>query len=160
MSCITPVENFLLQFLRRTRRRNGKDPRVCVFGEDVGHCGGSYKVTKGLAENYGDLRVLDTPIAENSFTSMVVGAAMTSLRPVVEGMFIGFLLLAFNQISDNCGMLHYTSGGQFTIPTVIRGLGGVGHQLGAEHSHRIESYFQLIPGIQMVAWSTPYNDKG
>ncbi|KAK6157475.1 hypothetical protein DH2020_011723 [Rehmannia glutinosa] len=137
-----------------------RDPRVCVMGEDVGHYGGSYKVTRGLAQKYGDLRVLDTPIAENSFTGMAVGAAMTGLRPIVEGMNMGFLLLAFNQISDNCGMLHYTSGGQFTIPTVIRGPGGVGRQLGAEHSQRLESYFQSIPGIQMVACSTPYNAKG
>lgn len=137
-----------------------RDPRVCVMGEDVGHYGGSYKVTKGLANKYGDLRVLDTPIAENSFTGMGIGAAMTGLRPVIEGMNMGFLLLAFNQISNNCGMLHYTSGGQFTIPVVIRGPGGVGRQLGAEHSQRLESYFQSIPGLQMVACSTPYNAKG
>lgn len=137
-----------------------RDPTVCVMGEDVGHYGGSYKVTKGLANKYGDLRVLDTPIAENSFTGMGIGAAMTGLRPVVEGMNMGFLLLAFNQISNNCGMLHYTSGGQFKIPIVIRGPGGVGRQLGAEHSQRLESYFQSIPGIQMVACSTPYNAKG
>ncbi|CAN1302342.1 Pyruvate dehydrogenase E1 component subunit beta-3, chloroplastic, partial [Linum perenne] len=115
-----------------------RDARVCVMGEDV-----------GLADKFGDLRVLDTPIAENSFTGMGVGAAMTGLRPIVEGMNMGFLLLAFNQISNNCGMLHYTSGGQFTIPIVIRGPGGVGRQLGAEHSQRLESYFQSIPGIQM-----------
>ncbi|KAG6407200.1 hypothetical protein SASPL_130184 [Salvia splendens] len=137
-----------------------RDPWVCVMGEDVGHYGGSYKVTKGLADKYGDLRVLDTPIAENSFTGMGIGAAMTGLRPIVEGMNMGFLLLAFNQISNNCGMLHYTSGGQFKIPIVIRGPGGVGRQLGAEHSQRLESYFQSIPGIQMVACSTPYNAKG
>lgn len=137
-----------------------RDARVCVMGEDVGHYGGSYKVTKGLAPKYGDLRVLDTPIAENSFTGMAIGAAMTGLRPIIEGMNMGFLLLAFNQISNNCGMLHYTSGGQFKIPVVIRGPGGVGRQLGAEHSQRLESYFQSIPGIQMVACSTPYNAKG
>nr|GEZ51038.1 pyruvate dehydrogenase E1 component subunit beta-3, chloroplastic-like [Tanacetum cinerariifolium] len=137
-----------------------RDARVCVIGEDVGHYGGSYKVTKGLADKYGDLRVLDTPIAENSFTGMGIGAAMTGLRPIIEGMNMGFLLLAFNQISNNCGMLHYTSGGQFKIPVVIRGPGGVGRQLGAEHSQRLESYFQSIPGIQMVACSTPYNAKG
>jgi pyruvate dehydrogenase E1 component beta subunit len=136
------------------------DPTVCVFGEDVGHYGGSYKVTKGLADMFGDLRVLDTPIAENSFTGMGVGAGMKGLRPVVEGMNMGFLLLAYNQISNNCGMLHYTSGGQFKIPLVIRGPGGVGRQLGAEHSQRLESYFQSIPGLQMVACSTPYNAKG
>ncbi|CAD6213798.1 unnamed protein product [Miscanthus lutarioriparius] len=75
-------------------------------------------------------------------------------------MNMGFLLLAYNQISNNCGMLHYTSGGQFKIPVVIRGPGGVGRQLGAEHSQRLESYFQSIPGLQMVACSTPYNAKG
>lgn len=137
-----------------------RDVCVCVMGEDVGHYGGSYKVTKGFAEKFGDLRVLDTPIAENSFTGMAIGAAMTGLRPVVEGMNMGFLLLAYNQISNNCGMLHYTSGGQFTIPIVIRGPGGVGRQLGAEHSQRLESYFQSVPGLQMVACSTPYNAKG
>ncbi|CAL4926405.1 unnamed protein product [Urochloa decumbens] len=136
------------------------DPTVCVFGEDVGDYGGSYKVTKGLADMFGDLRVLDTPIAENSFTGMGVGAGMKGLRPVVEGMNMGFLLLAYNQISNNCGMLHYTSGGQFKIPLVIRGPGGVGNQLGAEHSQRLESYFQSIPGLQMVACSTPYTAKG
>lgn len=137
-----------------------RDPRVLVIGEDVGHYGGSYKVTKGFAEKYGDLRLLDTPIAENSFTGMAIGAAMTGLRPVVEGMNMGFLLLAFNQIANNAGMLHYTSGGNFTIPIVIRGPGGVGRQLGAEHSQRLESYFQSVPGLQMVACSTPYNAKG
>ena len=93
------------------------------MGEDVGQYGGSYKVTKDLYEKYGELRVLDTPIAENSFTGMAVGAAMTGLRPIVEGMNMGFLLLAFNQISNNMGMLRYTSGGNFTIPTVVRGPG-------------------------------------
>ncbi|XP_002979777.2 pyruvate dehydrogenase E1 component subunit beta [Selaginella moellendorffii] len=137
-----------------------RDPTVCVIGEDVGHYGGSYKVTKGLAEKFGDLRVLDTPICENSFTGMGIGAAMTGLRTVVEGMNMGFLLLAYNQISNNAGMLHYTSGGQFKIPIVIRGPGGVGKQLGAEHSQRLESYFQSVPGLQMVACSTPYNAKG
>ncbi|KAM0951717.1 putative pyruvate dehydrogenase (acetyl-transferring) [Dioscorea sansibarensis] len=136
-----------------------RDPRVCVIGEDVGHYGGSYKLTKGLVDKYGDLKVLYTPIAENSFTGMRIGAAMVGSRPVIEGMNMGFLLLAFNQISNNCGMLHYTSGGQFIIPVVIRGPGGVGLQLGAEHSQRLESYFQSIPGLQMVACSTPYNAK-
>lgn len=136
------------------------DPLVCVMGEDVGHYGGSYKVTKDLYEKYGELRVLDTPIAENSFTGMAVGAAMTGLRPIVEGMNMGFLLLAFNQISNNMGMLRYTSGGNFRIPTVVRGPGGVGRQLGAEHSQRLEAYFHAVPGIKIVACSTPTNAKG
>lgn len=137
-----------------------RDPRVMILGEDIGHYGGSYKVTKGLATTYGDWRLLDTPIAENSFTGLAIGAAMTGLRPVVEGMNMGFLLLAFNQIANNAGMLHYTSGGNFKIPIVIRGPGGVGRQLGAEHSQRLESYFQSIPGLQIIACSTPYNAKG
>lgn len=97
--------------------------------------------------------------AENGFMGMGVGAAMTGLRPIVEGMNMGFLLLAFNQISNNCGMLHYTSGGQYKTPVVIRGPGGVGRQLGAEHSQRLESYFQSIPGVQLVAVSTTRNAK-
>jgi len=137
-----------------------RDPHVCVMGEDVGQYGGSYKVTKDLYEKYGELRVLDTPIAENAFTGMAVGAAMTGLRPIVEGMNMGFLLLAFNQISNNMGMLRYTSGGNFTIPAVVRGPGGVGRQLGAEHSQRLEAYFHAVPGIKIVAASTPTNAKG
>jgi pyruvate dehydrogenase E1 component beta subunit len=117
-------------------------------------------VSKDLYEKYGELRVLDTPIAENAFTGMAVGAAMTGLRPIVEGMNMGFLLLAFNQISNNMGMLRYTSGGNFTIPAVVRGPGGVGRQLGAEHSQRLEAYFHAVPGIKIVAVSTPTNAKG
>ncbi len=135
------------------------DPTVMVMGEDVGHYGGSYKVTKGLCKKYGDFRVLDTPIAENSFTGMAVGAAMTGLKPIIEGMNMGFLLLAFNQIANNA-MLRYTSGGNFSIPIVVRGPGGVGKQLGAEHSQRLEAYFQAVPGLKIVACSTPYNAKG
>ncbi|MGK7876529.1 MAG: alpha-ketoacid dehydrogenase subunit beta [Xenococcaceae cyanobacterium] len=137
-----------------------RDDRVFVLGEDVGHYGGSYKVTKDLYKKYGDLRVLDTPIAENSFTGIAVGAAMTGLRPIIEGMNMGFLLLAFNQIANNAGMLRYTSGGNFKIPMVIRGPGGVGRQLGAEHSQRLEAYFHAVPGLKIVACSTPYNGKG
>ncbi|PLS69584.1 MAG: alpha-ketoacid dehydrogenase subunit beta [Cyanobacteria bacterium M5B4] len=137
-----------------------RDPSVFVMGEDVGHYGGSYKVTKDLYKKYGDLRLLDTPICENSFTGMAVGAAMTGLRPVIEGMNMGFLLLAFNQIANNAGMLRYTSGGNFKIPLVIRGPGGVGRNLGAEHSQRLEAYFQAVPGIKIVSCSTPYNAKG
>jgi pyruvate dehydrogenase E1 component beta subunit len=124
-----------------------RDSAVFVMGEDVGHYGGSYKVTKDLYKKYGEMRVLDTPIAENSFTGMAVGAAMTGLRPIIEGMNMGFLLLAFNQISNNAGMLRYTSGGNFTIPLVIRGPGGVGRNLG-------------VPGLKIVACSTPRNAKG
>lgn len=155
------AETLLFNALREAiDEEMARDPSVFVLGEDVGHYGGSYKVTKDLYKKYGDLRLLDTPIAENSFTGMAVGAAMTGLRPIVEGMNMGFLLLAFNQISNNAGMLRYTSGGNFKIPLVIRGPGGVGRQLGAEHSQRLEAYFQAVPGLKIVTCSTPYNAKG
>jgi len=155
------AETLLFNALREAiDEEMARDEVVFVLGEDVGHYGGSYKVTKGLYEKYGELRVLDTPIAENSFTGMAVGAAMTGLRPIIEGMNMGFLLLAFNQIANNAGMLRYTSGGNFKIPLVIRGPGGVGRQLGAEHSQRLEAYFQAVPGLKIVACSTPYNAKG
>jgi pyruvate dehydrogenase E1 component beta subunit len=155
------AETFMFNALREaTDEEMARDPRVCVMGEDVGHYGGSYKVTKDLYQKYGDLRLLDTPIAENSFSGMAVGAAMTGLRPIIEGMNMGFLLLAFNQIANNAGMLRYTSGGNFKIPLVIRGPGGVGRQLGAEHSQRLEAYFHAVPGLKIVACSTAYNAKG
>jgi len=155
------AQTFLFDALREAiDEEMARDQTVMVMGEDVGQYGGSYKVTKDLYEKYGELRVLDTPIAENSFTGMGIGAAMTGLRPIIEGMNMGFLLLAFNQISNNAGMLRYTSGGNYTIPVVIRGPGGVGSQLGAEHSQRLEAYFQAVPGLKIVACSTPRNAKG
>lgn len=155
------AETLLFNALREALDEEmARDSAVFVLGEDVGLYGGSYKVTKDLYNKYGELRVLDTPIAENSFTGLAVGAAMTGLRPVIEGMNMGFLLLAFNQISNNAGMLRYTSGGNFKMPMVIRGPGGVGRQLGAEHSQRLEAYFQAVPGLKIVACSTPYNAKG
>jgi pyruvate dehydrogenase E1 component beta subunit len=155
------AETLLFNALREAvDEEMARDPSVFVLGEDVGHYGGSYKVTKDLHKKYGDLRILDTPIAENSFTGMAIGAAMTGLRPIIEGMNMGFLLLAFNQISNNAGMLRYTSGGNYKVPLVIRGPGGVGRQLGAEHSQRLEAYFQGVPGLKIVACSTPYNAKG
>ncbi len=155
------AETLLFNALRQaTDEEMERDRTVFVLGEDVGHYGGSYKVTKDLYKKYGELRLLDTPIAENSFCGLAVGAAMTGLRPIVEGMNMGFLLLAFNQIANNAGMLRYTSGGNFKIPMVIRGPGGVGRQLGAEHSQRLEAYFHAVPGLKIVACSTPYNAKG
>lgn len=155
------AETLMFNALREaTDEEMARDNTVFVLGEDVGHYGGSYKVTKNLYQKYGELRVLDTPIAENSFCGLAVGAALTGLRPIIEGMNMGFLLLAFNQIANNAGMLRYTSGGNFKIPMVIRGPGGVGRQLGAEHSQRLEAYFHAVPGLKIVACSTAYNAKG
>ena len=155
------AETLMFNALREaTDEEMARDNTVFVLGEDVGHYGGSYKVTKDLYKKYGDLRLLDTPIAENSFCGLAVGAALTGLRPIIEGMNMGFLLLAFNQIANNAGMLRYTSGGNFKIPMVIRGPGGVGSQLGAEHSQRLEAYFHAVPGLKIVACSTAHNAKG
>nr|YP_001019115.1 pyruvate dehydrogenase E1 component beta subunit [Chlorokybus atmophyticus]A2CI50.1 RecName: Full=Pyruvate dehydrogenase E1 component subunit beta [Chlorokybus atmophyticus]ABM87959.1 beta subunit of pyruvate dehydrogenase E1 component [Chlorokybus atmophyticus]WKT05621.1 beta subunit of pyruvate dehydrogenase E1 component [Chlorokybus atmophyticus] len=137
-----------------------REKRVVLIGEDIGHYGGSYKVTQGLYGKYGKHRVIDTPIAEYSFVGAAVGAAATGLIPVVEGMNMAFILLAYSQISNNMGMLCATSGGHFQVPMVLRGPGGIGKQLGAEHSQRLESYFQSVPGLQIVTCSTPYNAKG
>jgi len=137
-----------------------RDNKVVLLGEDIGHYGGSYKVTQGLYDKYGQHRVIDTPIAEYSFVGAAVGAATTGLIPVVEGMNMAFILLAYSQISNNMGMLCATSGGHYQVPMVLRGPGGIGKQLGAEHSQRLESYFQSVPGLQIVTCSTPYNAKG
>ena len=163
LSTIAMAPTLLFNALKQaTDEEMARDPRVFVLGEDVGQYGGSYKVTKDLYEKYGDLRVLDTPIAENSFTGMAVGAAMTGLRPIIEGMNMGFLLLAFNQIANNGGMLRYTSGGNFKMPLVIRGPGGVGRQLGAEITASInDRLFDELdaPVLRLASQDipTPYN---
>ncbi|CAI7722423.1 pyruvate dehydrogenase E1 component subunit beta, putative [Plasmodium vivax] len=137
-----------------------RDKSVYVLGEDVGLYGGSYKVTKNLAHFFGFARVLDTPICENSFMGLGIGSCINGLRPIVEGMNLSFLILAFNQISNNACMMRYMCDGQFNIPIVIRGPGGIGKQLGPEHSQRIESYLMSVPGIKIVSCSTPFNARG
>ncbi|SBS93377.1 pyruvate dehydrogenase E1 component subunit beta, putative, partial [Plasmodium ovale curtisi] len=137
-----------------------RDKNVFVLGEDVGLYGGSYNVTKNLAHLFGFARVLDTPICENAFMGLGIGSSINGLRPIIEGMNLSFLILAFNQISNNACMLRYMCDGQFNIPIVIRGPGGIGKQLGPEHSQRIESYIMSIPGIKIVACSTPFNARG
>ncbi|CXI90055.1 pyruvate dehydrogenase E1 component subunit beta, putative [Plasmodium berghei] len=137
-----------------------RDKNVYVLGEDVGLYGGSYNVTKNLAHLFGFARVLDTPICENAFMGLGIGSSINGLRPIVEGMNLSFLILAFNQISNNACMLRYMCDGQFNIPLVIRGPGGIGKQLGPEHSQRIESYIMSIPGIKIIACSTPFNARG
>ena len=132
-----------------------RDQTVYVLGEDVGQYGGSYKVTKDLYAKYGELRVLDTPIAENSFTGMAIGSALTGLRPIIEGMNMGFLLLAFNQISNNAGMLRYPSGGNFKIPLLLPGPAGFCHQFLSYHSHPFVPFFHPFPGFTLFPSSSP-----
>jgi pyruvate dehydrogenase E1 component beta subunit len=143
--------------LREEMRR---DPRVFVIGEEVGLYEGAYKVTQGLLKEFGPQRVVDTPIAESGFTGVGIGAAMVGLRPVVEMMTFNFAFLALDQIVNTAAKVHYMSGGQYHVPIVIRGPGGPAHQLAAQHSQSMESYFYHVPGLKVVRPSTPMDAKG
>lgn len=137
-----------------------RDERVFVMGEEVGLYDGAYKVTQGLLKEFGPRRVVDTPIAESGFTGVGIGAAMVGLRPVVEMMTFNFALLALDQIVNTAAKLLYMSGGQFSVPLVIRGPGGPAHQLAAQHSQSMEVYFYHVPGLKVVRPSTPMDAKG
>src|SRR6266436_1524697 len=137
-----------------------RDPDVFVIGEEVGLYEGAYKVTQGLLKEFGDTRVVDTPIAESGFTGVGIGAAMVGLRPVVEMMTFNFALLALDQIVNSAAKMHYMSGGQYNVPIVIRGPGGPAHQLAAQHSQSMEVYFYHVPGLKVVRPTTPMDAKG
>lgn len=130
------------------------DPRTFVMGEDVGKYGGCYAVTKGLLEEFGPDRIIDTPLAENSFTGIGVGAALAGLRPIVEIMTCNFSLLALDQIMNNAATLPHMTGGQFAVPLVIRMATGGGRQLAAQHSHSLEGWYAHIPGLKVLAPAT------
>jgi pyruvate dehydrogenase E1 component beta subunit len=135
---------------RALREEMDRDERVILMGEDIGAFNGSFKVTKDLLADYGPERVMDTPISENSFTGIGVGAAMTGLRPVVEIMTINFSLLALDQIINHAAHIRYMFGGNAQVPLVVRMPQGGGHQLGPTHSHCWEAMYAQIPGL-MVA---------
>ncbi|MBX3620900.1 MAG: alpha-ketoacid dehydrogenase subunit beta [Rhizobacter sp.] len=130
------------------------DPRCFVMGEDVGRYGGCYAVTKGLLEEFGPERIVDTPLAENAFTGIGVGAAVAGLRPIVEIMTCNFALLALDQIMNNAATLSHMTGGQLAVPLVIRMATGGGRQLAAQHSHSLEGWFAHIPGLKVLAPGT------
>ena len=130
------------------------DPRCFVMGEDVGKYGGCYAVTKGLLEEFGPARIVDTPLAEVGFVGAGVGAALAGLRPIVEIMTCNFSLLALDQIMNNAATIPHMSGGQFAVPLVIRMATGGGRQLAAQHSHSLEGWYAHIPGIRVVAPAT------
>ncbi|HEY8495647.1 MAG TPA: alpha-ketoacid dehydrogenase subunit beta [Limnochordales bacterium] len=136
-----------------------RDESVFLLGEDIGAYGGSYAVTKGLLEEFGEKRVKDTPISETAIIGAAVGAAMDGLRPVAEIMTINFTLVAIDQIINNAAKIHYMFGGQFRCPVVIRTVGG-GRRLAATHSQNLEVLFAHIPGLKVVAPATPYDAKG
>ncbi|MBN2680561.1 alpha-ketoacid dehydrogenase subunit beta [Acidithiobacillus montserratensis] len=136
------------------------DDSIITLGEDVGLYGGTYRVTEGLMAKYGEWRVRDTPISENSFTGLGVGAAMLGLRPVVEIMTINFALFAIDAIINMAAKIPFMSGGQFPMPLTIRMPGGVARQLGAQHSQRLEHTLMNVPGLRMVVPATPQDAYG
>ena len=142
------------------REELARDERVLLMGEDIGVFGGAFKVTTGLLEEFGERRVRDTPISENTIVGMGVGAAMVGLRPVVELMTVNFALLAFDQIVNHAAHIHYMFGGQARVPLVVRMPQGAGHQLGPTHSHCLEAIFMHVPGLLVATPSTPADAKG
>jgi pyruvate dehydrogenase E1 component beta subunit len=130
------------------------DERVFLMGEDVGNYGGCYAVSKGLANEFGAQRILDTPLAESGFVGAGIGAALGGMRPIVEVMTVNFSLLALDQIVNNAATLRHMSGAQISVPLVIRMATGAGKQLAAQHSHSLENWYAHVPGIKVLAPAT------
>jgi pyruvate/2-oxoglutarate/acetoin dehydrogenase E1 component len=137
-----------------------RDDNVFLMGEEVAAYDGAYKVTKGLLQEFGDKRVIDTPITELGFAGLGVGAAMAGLRPIVEFMTFNFSILATDQIISSAAKMLYMSGGQFKIPIVFRGPGGSAFQVSSQHSQALESWYAYFPGLKVVMPSTPADAKG
>jgi pyruvate dehydrogenase E1 component beta subunit len=137
-----------------------RDDHVILFGEEVAQYNGAYKVTQGLMDKFGEERVFDTPISEEGFTGVGIGAAMAGLRPVVEWMTYNFSLMAYDQVVSNAAKTRYMSGGQFALPIVFRGPNGPAEYLAAQHSQALQSIFTHVPGLKVVTPSTPYDAKG
>ncbi len=156
MAVIT-MREALNQALREEMLR---DENVFLMGEEVAEYQGAYKVTKGLLQELGPKRVIDTPITELGFAGLGVGAAMVGLRPIVEFMTFNFSILATDQIINSAAKMLYMSGGQFKIPIVFRGPGGSAYQVSSQHSQALESWFAYFPGIKVVMPSTPADAKG
>lgn len=137
-----------------------RDPSVVLMGEDIGPYGGAFKVTEGLHDRFGPQRIIETPISENSFAGVAVGAAMTGLRPVVEFMFMDFMTLAMDQICNHAAKFSYMYAGQCRVPVVFRAPYGGGFGYGASHSQSLEAWFMHTPGLKVVVPSTPASARG
>ena len=137
-----------------------RDKSVFLMGEEVAEYQGAYKVTRGLLEEFGPKRVIDTPITELGFAGLGVGAAMAGLRPIIEFMTFNFSILATDQIINSAAKMRYMSGGQFKIPIVFRGPGGSAYQVSSQHSQALESWYSYFPGLKVVMPSTPADAKG
>jgi pyruvate dehydrogenase E1 component beta subunit len=142
------------------RHALASDPRVFLMGEDVGRYGGAYAVSKGLLEEFGPERIRDTPLSESTFLGAGIGAAIGGMRPIVEIMTVNFSLLALDQVVNNAATLRHMSGGQISVPLVVRMATGAGRQLAAQHSHSLEGWYAHIPGIKVVVPATPNDARG
>jgi pyruvate dehydrogenase E1 component beta subunit len=137
-----------------------RDPRVFIVGEDVGRYGGSYAVTKGLQQEFGEERVRDAPLSELAFVGAGIGAALGGMRPIVEVMTVNFSLLALDAVVNTAAALRHMSGGQFSVPIVIRMATGAGRQLAAQHSHSLEVWYAHVPGLKVLAPATIADARG
>ena len=155
------AELMIWEAIRRAHDEElANNPMVICMGEDIGIVGGTYKATKDLYEKYGPERVIDTPISENSFTGMGIGASFLGVRPIIEIRSVNFAWLALDQIVNSAAKIRYMSGGQLSAPIVIRSPGGIAHQLGAQHSARMEKVFMGIAGLRVVTPSNPRQAYG
>jgi pyruvate dehydrogenase E1 component beta subunit len=145
---------------RAIREAMDNDDRVFMLGEDIGAYGGAYAVSRGMLDDYGPERIMDTPISESVMIGAGTGAAMTGLRPIVEIMTINFTLVAIDQIVNHAAKLRYMSNGQITVPLIIRTVTGGGGQLAATHSQSFENWYASVPGLKVVMPSTPYDALG
>src|SRR3954453_10212303 len=137
-----------------------RDDRVFLMGEEVGYYQGAYKVSEGLLDKFGPKRVIDTPIAEGGLAGIGVGGAMVGLRPIIEFMTWNFSAVAFDQILNNAAKIRQMSGGQFSVPIVLRAPNGSARQVGSQHSHAMEHFYAHIPGLKVLAPAMPADAKG
>jgi pyruvate dehydrogenase E1 component beta subunit len=155
-----PVVTYRDALNQALREEMQRDDRVFLMGEEVGVYQGAYKVSKGLLQEFGEMRVVDTPITELGFAGVGVGAAMVGLRPIVEFMTWNFAVLALDQVLNSAAKMLYMSGGQYNVPIVFRGPNGAALQLSAQHSQAFESWLAHVPGLKVVTPGTPYDAKG
>jgi len=151
------IRDALKEAMSEEMRRDGN---IFLMGEEVGSYNGAYKCSKGMLDEFGAKRVIDTPIAECGFTGIGIGAAMAGLRPIIEFMTFNFSLVAIDQILNTAAKARYMSAGQFKLPIVFRGAGGAAYQLGAQHTNSFEGFYAYTPGLYVVAPSTPFDMKG
>jgi len=151
------IREALRQAMQEEMRR---DESIFLMGEEVAHYNGAYKVSQGMLEEFGEDRVVDTPISENGFAGLGIGAAMVGMRPIIEFMTWNFSLVAYDQIVNSAAKIYQMSGGQYSVPIVFRGPNGPAENLGSQHSTSVESLFAHFPGLKVVTFATAYDAKG